>query len=322
MKTSIIFIIAAVVFAAAQKKTTFSDQQQNVSVTISSALLNINRMSAWYSDNGQSERNPKTNNSGVAYPRGTSYAVYASGILMGGYVNDGLQSGPRVTGFLYNPGFSVGAILGLRTGETEDPSKSDVRIYRIRNDYALADLKLDAAETNMIDSAAVDSNQIRAVRDQYKKDWLEWPAQKGAPFYDADQDGKYSPKFEMKNGKEIPILYPDADEPGLAGAHQVIWYVANDVRTMQSPWKTEAIGIEVQATIWGYNFSSNHGLGNSIFKRNRIIYKGTVSTPPSSTRKRRMHRCPKPTWQALRPINRWRKYSAMPASRWRHRAIA
>jgi hypothetical protein len=282
MKTSIVLFIAALTISLAQKKNLMTEQLQHVSRTPSAALLNINRMSAWYNDNGQSERNPKTNNSGVSYPRSTSYAIYASGMLMGGFVSDSFPSGPRVTGFSYNPGFEAGAILGVRTGITEDPANPSVRIYRIRNDYPTADLTNDVSETNMIAITSVDSNSINALRDQYKKDWLEWPAQKGAPFYDADHDGKYSPKFEIKNGKEVPILYPDADEPGLAGANQVLWYVANDVVTVQSPWKTKAIGLEMQTTIWGYNSPDDNGLGNSIFKRTRIIYKGSSSTLPNS----------------------------------------
>jgi hypothetical protein len=245
-------------------------------------LLNINRLSAWYSDDGESERNPNTGNSGVSYPRGMTYAIYASGNMMGGYVSDGVSDGPRVTGFSYNKGFIGGAIKGNRTGITEDPDAADVRVYRIRRDYATADLKQDAAELNSISVLAITDPTVATVRAQYRKDWAEWPAHKGAPFYDADNDGKYTPKFEMKDTVEVPVLFPLADEPGVAGGDQVIWYVANDLRTLESPWKTKAIGLEMQMTIWGYNYPLTHGLGNSIFKRTRIIYKGRSDTPDTA----------------------------------------
>jgi hypothetical protein len=210
------------------------------------------------------------------------YAIYASGNLMGGYVSDGVSDGPRVTGFSYNKGFIGGAIKGNRTGITEDPDAADVRVYRIRRDYATADLKQDAAELNSISVIAITDPTVATVRAQYRKDWAEWPAHKGAPFYDADNDGKYTPKFEMKESIEVPVLFPLADEPGVAGGDQVIWYAANDLRTLESPWKTKAIGLEMQMTIWGYNYPLTHGLGNSIFKRTRIIYKGRSDTPDTA----------------------------------------
>ncbi len=284
MKFTITLVVIAVTISIAQKKNLLPSQSSQPNGTPSATILNINRISAWYESNGNQENNPLIGNSGVTYPRSTSTAIYSAGILWGGYVSDG-QSGatnPRVNGQAYSVGTQPGAILGTRTGVTEDPANTDVRIFRIRRDFASADLKQDAAELNSIPIADVDSNKINSVRDQYKKDWKEWPAHKGAPFYDVDGDGKYEPEFEIKNGVEVPMLYPTADEPGLSGADQLIWYVANDIRGGNSPWQTKPIGLEMQVTIWGYNYPTNHGLGNSIFKRHRLIYKGTSVTPDTS----------------------------------------
>ncbi len=41
-------------------------------------VLNINAMSSWYSNNGNQEQNPETENGGLTYPRGTSTAIFAS----------------------------------------------------------------------------------------------------------------------------------------------------------------------------------------------------------------------------------------------------
>lgn len=285
MKLISIFLLIPIIVFAQSGERVFHKRAAST-VLKNSTLLNINRLSAWYSDDGESERNPITGNSGAFFPRGISTIIYTSGILMAGYVSDDAQFGPRLTGYSYNKGFIGGAIKGIRTGVTEDPSAADVRIYRIRRDYATIDLKLDAAEMNSLPLQNVNDAQVKEIRDRYRKDWAEWPAHKGAPFYDADNDGKYSPKFEMKDSVEVPVLFPQADEPGAAGGDQVIWYVANDVRTVESPWKTKAIGMEMQVTIWGYNYPLTHGLGNSIFKRTRLIYKGTAATSDTAQLKK------------------------------------
>ncbi|MEI7906951.1 MAG: hypothetical protein WCI84_06290, partial [Bacteroidota bacterium] len=123
--------------------------------TPNATMMNINKMSSWYNADGQHERNPATGNSGLSYPRGTSFVIYCSGLMMGGVSTDGIQSGQRVTGFSYNKGFQTGAILGSRTGVIESPDNVDVRIWRIRKDYVTADLRQDAAEINTVALSSV-----------------------------------------------------------------------------------------------------------------------------------------------------------------------
>ncbi|MFZ4619575.1 MAG: CHRD domain-containing protein [Bacteroidota bacterium] len=244
------------------------------------AVFNINRIAAWYGPDGMMERNPNTGNSGLMYPKNTSYAVYAAGMMTGFGSNDGIQSGPRVNGYAYNPGFRAGAILGSRTGLFENPSDPSTRVMKIRRDYATADLTDDAAQFFNARLDLVTAADIAAVREQYRKDWAEWPASKGAPFYDSNNDGIYTPQFELVDGKEVPKLYPNADEPGLANADQVLWYVCNDIGAGYSPWMSKPAGLEEQVTIWGY--ASTGVLQNVIYKRFKFIYKGTAATPEGS----------------------------------------
>ncbi len=242
-----------------------------------STKANINNISAWYDADGVQERNSSTGNAGLTYPRGTATAIFASGLMWGGEYNDGLSPVIRVNGHSYNTGMTRGAILGIRTGIYEDPDATDVRIWRIRRDYATADLILDAAEMNLVLPSEVTEEMIAALRAQYETDWLEWPAHKGAPFYDSDGNGIYSPVI---NGGE-PVPFPEADEPGLANADQVVWYVCNDLPGV-TPWgATPSPGIEQQGTIWGYNQSGV--LGDVLFKRFRLIYKGRANTPEDAT---------------------------------------
>lgn len=268
--------------------------------TPTATMLNINRVASWYNGNGEQERDPFTGNSGLFYPRGTSTAIYSAGLIWGGMFNDGRTPVMRVNGQSYNNGTKPGAILGIRTGIADTIARDHVRIYRIRRDYATADLRQDAAEINNIGLSGVTDGHVAALRLQYAKDWAEWPWQKGAPFYDngyagpnpADTLGRNNASLDWgedinnKNGVLDPgedvngngIL--DGEMPGLAGADQVIWFVCNDIGVSQ-PWTCPETGMEEQATIWGYDRTDP--LGNVIFKRFRLIYKGIASTPANAT---------------------------------------
>jgi len=97
------------------------------------------------------------------------------------------------------------------------------------------------------------------LRNRYWQDAKEWPADLGAPYYDRNNNGVWD---------------ADYDEPGIAGADQLIWYVVNDL----DAYKTERllgsppIGLEIQVTLWAYK-EEGGALANTVFKRYRIINK-------------------------------------------------
>ncbi|NIV94889.1 hypothetical protein GWN42_19380, partial [candidate division KSB1 bacterium] len=184
----------------------------------------------------------------------------------------------------------------------EDPAAPDVRIYRVRSDYATADLTLDAEELGL---------PVGQVREQYATDWREWPWEKGAPFtgIDNELDGGYRgqlidegpPRVYEILGKGNGVLdrgedlnsngmldsgedangngVLDGEVPGIAGADQVVWTVANDLSEglTFSFLGAPPIGLEVQIT--GFGFNQAGALGNMVFKQEKIIYKGTRETP-------------------------------------------
>jgi hypothetical protein len=237
-----------------------STRSSSIPGVITATLMNVNEMSGWYSNTGEQERNPRTQAAGLIYPHGTSTAVYMSGLMWGGIVHDGITPALRVNGYEYNSGTKPGIILGLRTGITEDPASPDARIWRVRRDFATADLKRDAAEFFGVLADSVTAEMESTVRGQYALDWVQWPWQKGAPFYDVNHNG-------MRDADE---------EPGIAGADQVIWYACNDIGVGMPPWLSPEIGLEQQVTIWAYSRSG--ALANTIFKSFRLIYKGTASS--------------------------------------------
>ncbi len=249
--------------------------------TTNQTLVNVGQVASWIYSDGKSANQPD-GNSGLYFPRGNiiAAAIFQDGLVWGGKVNDGSDPAIRVGGQTFSIGTVPGAILSPGVAEDVNDLANVDRVWRIRRDYLTADLRQDAAELNVTSAAAVTAAQIAAVRQQYADDWRDWPAHKGAPFYDAEGDGRYTPQFHADGS---PILFPEADEPGLAGADQVVWLVANDLNAsaVQTMYGSPSIGLEMQLTLWAYRRSDP--LGNIIFKQFRVIYKGTATTPATAT---------------------------------------
>lgn len=264
-----------------------------------STLLNINALAQWWRADGRLSRDPRTGNSGVFFPRGLgpgAAVIFADGFVWGGLVQDGRTPELRAGGNTFNVGLIEGAILP--GGVAEDPNASDVRIWRIRRDYATADLALDAEELEL---------DVATVRAQYATDWREWPWQKGAPWTGIDNklDGGYlGPDGETVMGAGNGVLdrgedansnailddgedgngngVLDGEVPGIVGADQVVWTVANDLTLGLTTGFLGAppIGLEVQIT--GFGFNQTGALGHMVFKQEKIIYKGTATTPSNA----------------------------------------
>ncbi len=206
--------------------------------------FNINNISTWIKNDGQTDIN-QNGNSGLVFPKGSNKtAVFQSGFLWGGKVDGQI----RVGGSVYRQGTVPGYIKPDFTAAS--PNDPDVRIYRVRRDYKTGDLSSELADG--------DGPSIDAIRAQYAKDWNEWPWKQGAPFEDVNGNKTYEPAVDI---------------PGVPGADQTIWFVANDL----DPAKTDfmygslPMGIEEQVTVWGYNTTG--ALGNMLFRKFIIINK-------------------------------------------------
>lgn len=233
-----LFVFISVIFP--QKKI---DEFRLTSDASSYSKFNINQISTFIYADGIADIGTN-GNSGFVYPKGTlRTAVFQSGLLWGGKVNGQIRTG----GSAYRTGLKPGKIL--ENGTAEDPNSHDARVFRVRIDYANADLSMEAAD---------EGKSAKEIYDQYKKDWNEWPASKGAPYADIDGDGKYD---------------PTVDHPGILGADQTLWFVANDLDSNQTKYLYGALpfGIEMQTTVWGYAGSAP--IGNIIFKRYLLINK-------------------------------------------------
>ena len=231
--------------------------QDDIVVSTERTQLNINNMAMWIQSDGWSARNPLNGNSGVTYPRSIDQVIFQDGIIWGGRVKDGNDQELRVGGQTYE----IGTVPGIIESKGVAQDRDTARLYRIRRDWATADLRLDASEVLNIGLSTVTAAHEEAVRAQYERDWMEWPADQGAPYYDNDGNGQYDPAV---------------DEPGLASADQVIWFAINDLDqgATTSLYGSLPIGLETQVTLWGY--ARSDALGDVIFKKYKIIYKGTA----------------------------------------------
>ena len=229
---------------------------QKTAADPSNTILDINNITSWSDASGFQQPLVGQSWNGT-YPKGTDGVIYQEGIVWGGLVHDGGATKVRVGGNTYNNG---------TTGLT--------RIFRVRPDYKTADLSDDAANFFQEPLTDVTSDQINQLRAQYAKDWQEWPANLGAPWY--VDTGKVTGKS---------VRYDDAydpndtlDIPGIPKADQTMWTSYSDPNSVDL-LASDPIGIVVNETWWGYTTPK---LANCTFKKVDIIYTGTKTTQPGS----------------------------------------
>lgn len=245
-----------VAFAFMDVRAEGGDKKSNTLTKITGSPVykkfNINRISTYFKNDGESDINPN-GNSGFEYPRRSGKtAIFQAGLVWGGKVDGQIRVGgssyrqSTVPGKILNSGVPASQLIG------EDPNLDNVRNYRVRPDYLTGSVQAE------IDDGEGSESEIREA---YDRDWMDWPAADGAPFEDVDGDGVYNPAVDI---------------PGVPGADQTIWFVCNDTDPNQSLFLAGAnpMGIEEQVTIWGYN--SAGPLGSMLFRKFKLINKSNT----------------------------------------------
>jgi len=225
-----------------------NNSSTKVSGVPSTTHFNINNISTRISNDGTCDNNPNPNLEGLIYPKGTNKtAVFESGFVWGGKVNGQI----RVGGSTYTSGLQPGKII--KKGEAQNLQDPSARLFRVRSDFATADL---SSEIN--DGEGTESQ----IRQQYQTDWDEWPAADGAPFKDNDGDGIYN---------------PSVDVPGVPGSNVTIFYIANDLDSVRTKglYGSPPVGLELHVTVWGYKQIAP--FDNMIFKRYQVINKSDTN---------------------------------------------
>ena len=250
----------------------------------SATFFNINSWKIQMENQGFFAWNGTSHGSAGNYPIGMGSVIFAEGILWGARVDDGGEIKIRVNGSMYNTGLKAGKVLRGGDGKvlTKDYSE-DYRlqqVWRVRRNWNTANLVNDVAIIKNIEPADVTEAQAAAGKAQYELDWNNWPADEGAPFDDVNGDGVYTPAtWDAENSAWV------GDIPGIAGADQTIWTVANDlpdeytesgipVSVSEGGWGSPPIGFEIQITLWGYDFPFSNPLSSMMFKKAQIEYVG------------------------------------------------
>lgn len=208
--------------------------QQNIKYV----RFNINNISTYIYNNGISDFEPG-GSAGLRFPKDTKQTIsFSSGVVWGGIIDEQI----RVGGSVYRSGLQPGGFF-------EEASMEGFlnELYRVRPDYKTASLITEIEE---------ERTTYDNIYTQYRKNWNEWPAIYGAPFQDVDENGSYDPLVDI---------------PGIPGAAQTIWFVANDLDTdlTDSFFGSLPMGIELQVTLWGY--ADTTPLANMLFKKYKII---------------------------------------------------
>ena len=193
----------------------------------------VNQLKMWIGNNGMGSHNPILDSHGLLWPGGENAVLnlaFADGLIWGGHIGDSLY----VNGNTYRYGLQAGKIL--ENGIADNPCFSKYRVYKIKKNW--------------------ESLFPGPTRDRYQKDYLEWPGNEGAPFYDHNKDGKFSAELDK------PLFIGD----------EILWCVMNDMdpyRTLYT-YGTMPVGLEIQLTVYGYTHSS---LENVLIKNYTIINK-------------------------------------------------
>jgi len=180
--------------------------------------------------------------------------------------NNGMGSHDPVTdgSGMYWPGgenatitaiFADGLIFGAKLGR-------EIRVGGATYRYGLQAGKI--LDNGLADDPSKSSYRIYDVRKgdspEQNPDVAEWPWQDGAPWVDANNDGIYNPA--------------DGDTPEYFG-DQVLWCVSNDLDPGRTTflYGTLPMGVEIHTMVFGFNRTGD--LGNMVFKKYKIINKGT-----------------------------------------------
>lgn len=103
-----------------------------------------------------------------------------------------------------------------------------------------------------------------------------------APFFDANNDGLYTPQngdypyFNFSGSYPIDSVTGEKICEDYLFGDKAIWWVFNDIGNVKTETNSAAIGLEIRAMAFAYN-STNSALGYTTFYRYQIINRGSIT---------------------------------------------
>ena len=198
--------------------------EPNVSRSLDHQVWDGNNISTAMGNHGDVVSYHLTGQSGLEWPKSSGiHAIFQDGIWLASGISDGNEN-IRTAACEYRSEFLPGM-------SGSDPESSENRIYMLSNN--------DGPTST---------------------DWIEWPADQGAPWIDNDGDGVYD---------------PNTDAPEIIG-DLFYWYVMNDTSEEQheSLYNSDPMGVEVRASIFG--FDDIYPLENTLFIKWNITNVGST----------------------------------------------
>lgn len=268
----------------------------------STSYLEVNNSTVVFERNGDfAFTDPFTGGTNGSFPRATSgSATFDQGLMYGGKVKDGADPVVRVGGGTY---FNRMAPGGLKPdGTPENPSDaSEFHVWRVDRNWTTKSVQRRSASyrAGLSNPADASAGQVAQARDQYEYDWNNWPADRGAPYQECNGE----PGFQTSTATAEAVAQGascrtesggpnlEGDIPGVPGAAQTLWTVANDIGfpgtsgqdAVEFEYGSPAIGLEVQYTLWAYARPPGDPLGNINFINSKIIYTGKPDSHPNPT---------------------------------------
>jgi hypothetical protein len=261
------------------------------------SVLDVNNSAMWITREGLFDWNfgyTAGSKAGSFPARSGTGTIFAQGFMWGGKVKDGTdRETVRVNGATYETGQAPGGLNPDGTPENAEATYSDgrlkYRVYRVHRRWVQEDvLRNSAGYATATQPGNVSQSTIDDIRDQYKADWNQWPAEMGAPYEECGGGPGYQPADPNRVAEGTSCEDLNGDIPGRPGADQTMWLVTNDVGS-RSPtdasrgsYSSPAIGVETQYTIWGYDRAPTTALGNIHFIEAKLIYQGLPNSSPDA----------------------------------------
>lgn len=212
---------------------------------IGEAYLDINNVRARIMNNGNLfwRGNPNV----YEVPKGGGISTnFASGIWMGGIVNDQL----RLAGSTYGPYEFWAGPLDDDGSPPADCSAFD-RVWKV----------------NREDVVAYEGTGLATP------DLQDWPTGLGAPTLDANGDPIDLTDQPLASRVDRKINLAAGERPAILG-DQMLWWIMNDRGNQHTRTDTPPMGVEVHGSAFAFNTAG--AIGNTTFYKYRIMYKGDV----------------------------------------------